>query len=163
VPVDVAAAAFAELCDRAASHGLLVHLEFLPWSGIPTLQAAWDIVRRADRNNGGLMLDTWHYIRSGGTLAGLREVPGEKILGVQLADAPATPDGVIFDETMRRRRLPGEGDGQLAELVRTLDAIGCHAPLGVEVFSDALAELPVQEVARRAAAALHSLLAAARR
>ncbi len=162
-PVEVAAPAFAELCDRAAAYGLLVHLEFLPWSGIPTLKAAWDIVRSAERENGGLMLDTWHFLRSGGTLADLRSVPGEKIFGVQLADAPAAPDGMIFDETMRRRRLPGEGDGELAELVRTLDAIGCRAPLGVEVFSETLSERPVQEVAQRAAAALSAVLAAARR
>lgn len=42
--VDDAAAAFAGLCDRAAEHGLLVHIEFLPWSRIP--DAAVPIRRR---------------------------------------------------------------------------------------------------------------------
>ena len=51
--LDEAAAAFAGLCDRAADHGLLVHLEFLPWSRIPDLATAWQVVRAADRPNGG--------------------------------------------------------------------------------------------------------------
>lgn len=161
-PVEVAAPAFARLCDQAAACNLLVHLEFLPWSGIPNLQAAWEIVRQAGRENGGLMLDTWHFIRSGGSLAELRKVPGEKIFAVQLADAPAEPEGLIFDEALRKRRLPGEGEGRLAELVHTLDAMGCQAPLGVEVFSEALAELPVTEVAQRAARALENIVAASR-
>ena len=90
--LDEAAAAFAGLCDRAAEHGLLVHLEFLPWSRIPDLATAWQVVRGADRPNGGLMLDAWHYFRSGpdGTL--LRSIPGASILGVQLCDAPAAPE-----------------------------------------------------------------------
>jgi sugar phosphate isomerase/epimerase len=160
--IPAAATAFATLCDQAAEHGLLAHLEFLPWSGIPKLEVAWEIVRTAARDNGGLMLDSWHFVRSGGTLETLRTIPGEKIFGVQLSDAPAAPDGVIFDETLRRRRLPGEGDANLSELVRTLDAIGCRAPLGVEVFSEALSALPAAQIAQRAADATRAVLARAR-
>jgi len=47
-------------------------------------------------------------------------------------------------------------------LVRALDEIGCDAPIGVEIFSDALAALPADEVARRCAAAVRSVLRAAR-
>jgi sugar phosphate isomerase/epimerase len=159
---DVGAQAFAALCDQAREHDLLVHLEFLPWAGVPSLEAAWEIVQRADRDNGGLMLDTWHFIRSGGVPEALRKVPGDKIFAVQLADAPAAPEGAIFDETLRKRRPPGEGDGQLVELVRTLDAIGCTAPLGVEVFSERLGALPVEDIAARAMAATTAVLSAAR-
>jgi sugar phosphate isomerase/epimerase len=62
--VDDAADAFAGLCHRAVEHGLLVHLEFLPWSRIPDLSTAWEVVRRADRPNGGLTIDAWHFFRS---------------------------------------------------------------------------------------------------
>jgi sugar phosphate isomerase/epimerase len=154
VAVDEAAAAFARLCDQAREHGLLVHLESLPWSAVPTLDTAWQIVRRAERDNGGLMLDTWHFLRSGGRPEQLRELPGEKIFAVQLADAPAEPDGPLMDETLHRRLLPGPWS---AQIVRVLDEIGCRAPLGVEVFSDALAALPVEEIAQRAAAAVRAV------
>jgi sugar phosphate isomerase/epimerase len=157
------AAAFAALCEAALPLGLLVHLEPLPWSSIPDLRTAWQIVDRAGCANGGLLLDTWHFLRSGGRPEDLRAVPGERIFAVQLSDAPAAPDGHVMDETLHRRRLPGDGDARLVEIVRTLDQIGCTAPLGVEVFSDTLAALPVDEVARRAAAATRAVLAEARR
>ncbi len=48
------------VCDRAAEHGLLVHLEFLPWSAFPNVHSAWDVVRLADRPNGGVIVDSWH-------------------------------------------------------------------------------------------------------
>jgi sugar phosphate isomerase/epimerase len=162
VPIEAAAEAFAHLCDRANDYDLLVHLEFLPWSAVPDLASAWEIVRLAGRDNGGVLLDTWHHIRSGQGNEALRAVPGERIFALQLSDAPAGPDGEMLDETMRRRRLPGAGDGNLAEVIRVLDEIGCEAPVGVEVFSDELATLPPVEVARRTADATRRVLAAAR-
>ena len=160
--VDAAAAGFAQVCDRAADHGLLAHLEFLPWAGIPDLRTAWEIVRRADRANGGLLVDSWHLFRSGSTLAELSAIPGERVLYVQIDDAPADAEPDLSDETQHRRLLPGEGSFDLVGLVRTLDRIGCTAPIGVEVFSDELAAHPVGEVARRCADATRRVLLAAR-
>ncbi|MGE0306290.1 MAG: sugar phosphate isomerase/epimerase family protein, partial [Acidimicrobiia bacterium] len=55
---------FARLCDMAAEVGVRCHLEFMPMSAVGDLRTAWDIVRAADRPNGGLMFDTWHFFRS---------------------------------------------------------------------------------------------------
>ena len=63
---------------------------------------------------------------------------------------------------MQRRRLPGEGDIDLPGVLRALREGGSRAPLGVEVFSDALGALPVGEVARRARAAVGAVVAEAR-
>ena len=108
--LDEAAEAFAGLCDRAAEHGLLVHLEFLPWSRIPDLATAWQVVRAADRPNGGLMLDAWHYFRSSPDGALLRSIPGASILGVQLCDAPAVAEADPLHATLHERLLPGDGE-----------------------------------------------------
>ncbi len=162
VDLDVAAESFAGICDLAASHGLLVHLEFLPWAGIPDLRSAAEIARRAGRSNGGLLIDSWHLFRSGATLAELAEIPGERVLGVQLDDAPARAEADLAVETQHRRLLPGEGSFDLVGLVRTLDRIGSRAPLGVEVFSDALAEQPIETVARTSADAARRILSRAR-
>ena len=118
--LDEAAAAFAGLCDRAAEHGLLVHLEFLPWSRIPDLATAWQVVRAADRPNGGLMLDAWHYFRSDPDGALLRSIPGASILGVQLCDAPATPEADPLHATLHERLLPGDGELALSTLLADL-------------------------------------------
>jgi sugar phosphate isomerase/epimerase len=156
--LDEAAAAFAGLCDRAADHGLLVHLEFLPWSRIPDLATAWQVVRAADRPNGGLMLDAWHYFRSGPDGALLRSIPGASILGVQLCDAPAAPEPEPLHATLHERLLPGEGELALPTLLADLRATGTTAPLGVEVFSDELHALPPEEAGRLAGQSLRAVL-----
>lgn len=159
---EVAAEAFAGICDLAASHGLLVHLEFLPWAGIPDLRSAAEIVRRAGRRNGGLLIDAWHLFRSGSTLEELARIPGDRVLGVQLDDAPERGEADLADETQHRRLLPGDGSFDLVGLVRTLDRIGSRAPLGVEVYSDALAAQPIETVCRATADATRRVIARAR-
>jgi hypothetical protein len=51
--------------------------------------------------------------------------------------------------------------GHVVEFVRTLDRIGCQAPIGVEVFSDELEAMYPSEAARRVADATRRLLAEA--
>jgi sugar phosphate isomerase/epimerase len=156
--LDEAAAAFAGLCDRAADHGLLVHLEFLPWSRIPDLATAWQVVGAADRPNGGLMLDAWHYFRSDPDGALLRSIPGRSIVGVQLCDAPATPEIDPLHATLHERLLPGEGELPLSTLLKDLQATGTTAPIGVEVFSDVLHAQDPEDVGRLAGTSLDPLL-----
>lgn len=163
VPVgpDQLAEAFAALCDRAADRGLLVNLEFVAFSQLPNLAAALDVVTRADRAGGGVMLDSMHQLRSGGDHASLCAA-GARVNGIQLNDIPATaaPDPVA--ETMRSRLLPGEGDADPAGMLRALREGGCTAPVGVEVFSDALNALPPGEAAKRAAQSTRRVLGEAR-
>jgi sugar phosphate isomerase/epimerase len=160
--IDDAAEAFATLCDRAAEHGLLVHVEFLPWSKIPDLATAVAIARGAGRPNGGIAVDAWHLARSGGHVDDLLSVPGDLVLGVQLDDGPAEPEDDLMNATLHERRLPGDGDFDLARFVHALDTVGANAPYGVEVFSDELHELPPRDIAARAADATRRVLAAAR-
>jgi len=160
--LDEGAESFARACDLAAEHGVLLHLEFLPWAGIPDLVTAAEIVRRAGRPNGGLLVDSWHLYRSGSTLEELRAIPGDLVMGVQLDDAPARPESDLAHETQHRRLLPGEGSFDLVGLVRTLDEIGSRAPLGVEVLSDELASRPIDEIARVTAEATGRVLVEAR-
>jgi len=160
--LDEAAEAFAKACDLAADEGVLLHLEFLPWAGIPDLVSASEIVRRAGRRNGGLLLDSWHFFRSGSTFEELRKIPGDRVMGVQLDDAPAKAEADLFEETLHRRLLPGAGSFDLVQLIRTLDEIGSRSPLGVEVLSDDLLERPVEELARTTAEATRRVLEVAR-
>jgi sugar phosphate isomerase/epimerase len=159
--LDEAAAAFAGLCDRAVEHNLLVHLEFHPWSRVPDICTEWDIVRNADRANGGVAVDAWHWFRSIPDDDLLRSIPGDKIMGIQLDDAPAAPEANLMTATLHDRLLPGAGELDLASLVATLHAAGAVAPIGVEVFSDDLHALGAHEAARQAGAAARRLLAEA--
>lgn len=160
---DAIVAAFAELCDGAARRGLRVKLEFTPWSAIPDALSAARIVCAADRSNAGILIDTWHFFRGGADLAAIRSLPGELVQGVQLNDAPSAPSGEdLARESMHARRLPGEGDIDLRGFLVALDAIGCRAPIGAEVFSDALTGLAPEELGRRVGDATRAVVAAAR-
>jgi sugar phosphate isomerase/epimerase len=145
---------FAAVCDVAADHGLRAALEFLPIVGVRGLARACEIVKRADRANGGLVIDLWHLARSGVTAAELAAVPGDRIFSVQLGDAPLAPESDLTLAMMSARRLPGEGKLDLKAMMRALAATGTTAPIGVEVFSGELAALPIGECARRCASAL---------
>ena len=162
--VDEAADAFAGLCDRAAEHGLLVHLEFLPWSRVAHLATAWEVVRRAGRPNGGIAVDAWHWFRSDtpSDLTTLRAIPGDQVLAVQLDDAPAEREPRPLSATLHERLLPGEGAIDLTTMLGALHDIGAAAPIGVEVFSDTLHSLGPFEAAQRAADATRAVLAKVR-
>ena len=158
--VEEAAEAFATLCDRAAQHGLLVHLEWLAWSRIADVAAAWDVVRIADRPNGGLNVDTWHCARTGTTADDLRALPAERVLAIQLDDAPQRAEDNLIDATLHDRLLPGEGELDLAGYLGALRDIGVRAPVGVEVFSDALHASGPRGAARAAADSTRRVLGA---
>lgn len=160
-PVEVLAERFGEVCDRAAEHGTRVAFEFLPWTAVPDLATAWEIVRRADRANGGVLLDAWHYFRGNPDATLLRSIPGQQITGVQLDDADAAL-GPAAEDTMLRRRLPGEGCFDLQGLVRILDEIHVQAPFSVEILSLDHQALPIDDAARRAFESTTTVLDAAR-
>jgi sugar phosphate isomerase/epimerase len=158
ISVDAAAEAFAGVCDRAREHDLLVHLEFLPWSSIPDIESAWKIVREAGRDNGGVLLDTWHFLRSGGTPESLPTIPRDRVYGIQVSDAPAVAESNLMEETMARRLLPGEGAARVRDVIDALLDGGCTAPVGVEVFSTELAALPADQAIERVALATRTAL-----
>ena len=156
--LEQAAEAFAGLCERAAAHGLLVHLEWLAWSRIPDLETALRIVELAGAPNGGINVDAWHFARSGESLEALAEVSGDRVVAVQLDDGPREAEADLVHATLHERRLPGDGGFDLGGLLDVLARIGAAAPFGVEVFSDELHALGPAEAARHAELSTRKLL-----
>ncbi len=161
IPYAEAAAAFAAVCDQAERHGLVVHIEYFPFSGMADGRTAHEVVRRAERPNGGVMVDTWHHRR--GPDAGRLDLgyPGDRVLAVQVGDVAPSPGPDVRHEAMHGRLLPGAGAGDLPRLLRSLRDQGCVAPLEVEVYSDELAALDPHDAARRCAVALDAVALAA--
>ena len=159
--LDRAAERFAALCDRAAAHGLLVALEFLPFSDISDAAIGSRFVAAAGRPNGGLLVDSWHVFRGADDLAMVESLPAEHVVGVQFDDAAAEVVGDLIADSARRR-LPGEGAFDLAGFVRAIDRVGADVPIAVEIISDEQRALPVREAARRAFVASARVIAEAR-
>lgn len=161
LPVEQITEALAGLCDRAGSD-LVVALEFMPYSGVPDLATAWQVVRDAGRPNAALIIDVWHWARAGMTAADLTSVPAESIVAVQLCDVLAEPMDPPRSESLGHRLPPGHGHGDAAGMVRALRDHGV-APtvVTVEVISDALVAGGVERAARTVHQAAVDLLRAA--
>ena len=151
---------FGALCDRAASYGLRVGLEFAIYTGVRTLAHAVQMVARSARPNAAVVVDALHFSRSGGLPAHLTGVEPSLFPYAQICDAspdmPGSADTpALIREARTGRLLPGEGVLPLAELVAALpDGL----PLAIEAPCRSLAELPALERARRAYRALTTLL-----
>jgi sugar phosphate isomerase/epimerase len=125
---------FAALCDRAADHGLVVGLEFLPFTNILTVDDARRIVEEAGRPNGGLCMDIWHFTRGASTAEMLAAVPGELVTGIQMNDGTLVPEHAdYYEDCLWNRRAPGEGEFDVDFFVSTLVANGAAVPWGMEV------------------------------
>jgi sugar phosphate isomerase/epimerase len=149
------------LCDAAAPFGMRVALEFMKWREIKTIEGALAFVNQADRINGGIMIDTLHLSRSGGTPAAVAEVPSERLVYVQLCDASAhVPQLEELRQEARTGRLyPGEGSLWLKEV---LDVLRPNVPLSIEAPSSLHAGQSVEERALSAARALTAFFARCR-
>lgn len=157
VPFEVQHQQFRRLCTRAADHGVRVALEFMPYSSLRTLDQARELISRAGSDNAGLMLDAWHWHRSGGTLEELRTLSATEVFAVQLCDAAAVPAEDLRHEGRHGRLLPGDGVVDLTGFLAALGEIGVTVPLAVEVLSDELDARNPVEVAMRAAGSVIAL------
>lgn len=164
-PLDRAAEGFAALCDRAADHGLAVGLEWVPsMTNIQDAPTALQIVLDADRPNGGLCVDSWHFTRSTNRLDDLRAIPGEKVVATQWNDGTIEAhNSNYYEDTLSNRVLPGQGEFALDEMLRILDAAGSQAPLGVEICSSELWAAPVDVAAQRGSDAMRAFVNRVRR
>ena len=152
-PLDRAAERFAALCDSAADRGLQVALEFPAFGTIADVATAWEVSRLADRPNAGVLVDLWHHRRGGNDDEALRMLDGSRIYSVQLSDAAGDPVGPPLEDVMHRC-LPGAGDFGVVDHLRTLDDLGVRAPIGIEVFDEALLATGARPAAERLAASL---------
>ncbi|WP_214370556.1 sugar phosphate isomerase/epimerase family protein [Pseudonocardia sp. H11422] len=158
LPLDVMTKAFADLCDRAGQD-LTVALEFMPYSGVPDLATAWQILQGADRRNGGLIVDAWHWARAGTTPDDLGPVPADAIVTIQLCDVREHPMEPLRAESLGHRLPPGRGHGDTVGLVRALRDKGVRPRVvAVEVISDDLVSRGIDVAARTNADATREVL-----
>ena len=140
---------YAQICDLAAPFGLTVELEFPSFSRLTSLAEAADIVRTANRDNGGLLLDTLYYHFSNISLDELTALPPEWFHFLHICDTveeiPATREGKI--QIARDERLyVGEGCIDFCSLLDHLPRI----PLSIELPNlKRVKELGYEEHARR--------------
>ncbi len=134
--IDRAAQDFRELGERAEKRGLRVGFEALAWGRhISDHRDAWEVVRRADHQNVGLILDSFHTLARKIDPNTIRSIPGDRIFFVQLADAPQIEMDLLY-WSRHFRNMPGEGDLAVVDFMRAVAATGYDGPLSLEIFND---------------------------
>lgn len=134
--IDRAAEDFAALGERAAKRQIRVGYEALAWGRfINDHRDAWEVVRRANHPNIGLILDSFHSLARGIPSNSIRAIPGDKIFIVQLADAPAIELDVL-QWSRHLRNMPGQGDLPVKDFVIAVAATGYDSVLSLEIFND---------------------------
>lgn len=134
--IDRSAADLHELGERAARRGLRVGFEALAWGRhINDHRDAWEVVRRADHHNVGLILDSFHTLARNIDPETIRRIPGDRIFFVQLADAPRIDMDLLY-LSRHFRNMPGEGELDMGSFMRAVVATGYSGPVSLEIFND---------------------------
>jgi 4-hydroxyphenylpyruvate dioxygenase len=135
------------LAERAARRKIRIAFEALAWGGaVKTWRQVWDIVQRANQPNLGVALDSFHTLVLKDDWHGLKDIPGQRIFYMQLADAP----WVNLDPLTHSRHyrcFPGQGEMELTGFVGAVLDSGYNGPISLEIFSDENRAAPARAMA----------------
>jgi sugar phosphate isomerase/epimerase len=154
-PIEQVIERYGELCEDAAQHHeALVPYEFMPFDAtINSLDTALALVEAVDAPNAGLVVDTWHMAKLEIAPDELRRIPLRALSWIELSDGHHEWQEDRLDEVINHRELPGEGEFDIPGYVAVAQDMGYRGPWGVEVLSEPLRNLPIEEIFDRAHAA----------
>ena len=133
---ELAAAQLHRLAEVADEYSVRIAYEALGWgTHVNDYREAWRIVELADHPSLGTCIDSFHILSRGHDPAGIRDIPGDKILFLQLADAPLIAMHVL-QWSRHYRCFPGQGDFDLPAFMQHVNAAGYRGPWSLEVFND---------------------------
>ena len=131
-----AAKDFRDLCRLADDFGVRVMLEFVGWSKqFHNLKPTWEVVSEANCHNGGMLIDTFHFVKAGSTIEDLKQVSMEKVFLVHIGDTKSLPLGNM-EQARKFRFFPGEGEAPLKEIVACFEEKGYKGFYCLEIFNE---------------------------
>jgi len=139
---------FAALCTEAAAYGATIGFEFMASAMIDNIADARTLVETVGAKNGGLVLDIVHGVNLGISYADISRIPLQYVVNVELNDG-TLPGSPQHDES-RARRFCGEGEFDIAGFITCLTNMGYSGPWAVEVFSNELVGLSLEDLNTRA-------------
>jgi 4-hydroxyphenylpyruvate dioxygenase len=136
-----------QLAELAATHGITVGYEALAWGKhVNSYRHAWRLVDAVSHSNLGLILDSFHTFSIQDDLDLLSSIPGERIVFVQIADAPILAMDVL-EWSRHFRCFPGQGGFPLPDFLAPILGAGYTGPLSLEVFNDGFRASPTRATA----------------
>ncbi|MBC1400016.1 2-keto-myo-inositol isomerase [Listeria booriae] len=138
-----------ELSNIAESHGVKIALEFVghPECTVNTFEDAYDIVQAVNRDNVGLVFDSFHFHAMGSNIENLKNADGSKIFIFHIDDTEDFQIGLLTDDD---RVWPGHGAIDLEAHITTLKQIGYSDVVSVELFRPEYYQLTAEETIEKA-------------
>jgi len=143
-PMSLIIEAFAALCKDAEDYGATIGFEFMASAMINNLKDSLAMVESAGAKNGGLVLDIAHVVNLGITHEEINKIPLQYLINVELNDG--TLPGSPKHDPSRARRFCGEGEFDIKEFITCVNQMGYTGPWAVEVFSEELVGLSLDEL-----------------
>jgi sugar phosphate isomerase/epimerase len=140
--------AFAALCKEAEDYGAKIGFEFMASAMLNNLKDSLTMVKTAGAKNGGLVLDIVHVVNLGITYEEISHIPLQYLISLELNDG-TLPGSPRYDPS-RARRFCGEGEFDIKGFIKCAGEMGYTGPWAVEVFSEELTSLSLEELNRRA-------------
>ena len=140
--------AFAALCKDAEDYGATIGFEFMASAMIANLKDALTMVETAGAKNGGLVLDIVHVVNLGIPYEEVSRIPVQYLINVELNDG--TLPGSPRHDPSRARRFCGEGEFDIKGFIGCVAETGYAGPWAVEVFSEELTGLSLEDLNARA-------------
>jgi len=155
--IDESVGVLTELCDTAGSRNVALAFEFLGQSdcSVQTLDLADEIVRRVDRTNVGMVIDSFHFYAGGSTIEMIEAIDPASLFIFHINDAEDLPREELTDA---HRLLPGKGMLPLREMVSAFQRIGYDKVASVEIFRPEYWDRDAFELAREAKIAAETVL-----
>jgi len=146
-----------ELCDIAQEFGVSLAFEFLGLTdcSVQTLDLAHEIVRTADRQNLGLVIDSFHFYAGGSTIEMIEALDPQLLHIFHINDSEDRPRNELNDS---HRLLPGLGILPLKAIVAAFARIGYDRVASVEIFRPEYWEKDPIDLAKQAHAATKAVV-----
>lgn len=146
-----------ELADIAEKQKVGLAFEFLGQTdcSVQTLDLAKEIVEKVNRENVGLVLDTFHFYAGNSTFEAIETLDPEKLFIFHINDAEDLPRETLTDA---HRLYPGTGILPIREIKQRFDQIGYDRMVSIEIFRPEYWDENPFEVARKAKEATEKVL-----
>ena len=144
-----AAADLAEMAERARRRGLRVGYEALAWGRhVNRWRHAWNIVRSANHDSLGLILDSFHTLAVGDDPFRHRRIARRADLFRATWPTHRAWRWTRCPGAVTSANFPGQGQLPVADFLRAVLAAGYRGPLSLEVFNDEFRAAPARMIAR---------------
>ncbi|MHA6263969.1 sugar phosphate isomerase/epimerase family protein [Arenibacterium sp. CAU 1754] len=113
----------AQFAERAARFNMSPVLEFFPWTNVPDLNSALNVVARTQDPHIGVLLDTLHFDRSASRLSDIAKADPSRLPFIHLCDAMVMPqysEEALLHTAREARLIPGQGQIRLGAILAQL-------------------------------------------